>query len=120
MKKVFLIIALVIFMTACSSSNVAKKYKADYKQINKKDALKLVSKGNTVILDVRNELDYSKKHIKNSINIPYDEIDNIINEVSKDEIVIIYGSTKKQSKTASIKVINLGYSLVYDMGIYED
>lgn len=100
-------------------SNVAKEYKATYKTISLKETKRLYEEGNTKIVDVRSESLYEKKHIKGAINIPYKGINNIINMISKDEIVIIYGANKKESKSASIKVIDMGYSLVYDLGAYK-
>ena len=118
MKKIILIIICLFIVTACGS-NVAKEYKDTYKTINMKETKKLYKEGNTKVVDVRSEKEYDKKHYKGAINIPYKYIDNIVNIVSKDEIVIIYAGDEKVSKKACEKVIDKGYSLVYDLGKYE-
>lgn len=120
MKKVVVIIIILMLFTGCSKNKVAEEYRAEYKTINKKETKKLLSEGNTVIIDVRNEKSYEKSHINDAINIPYKDIDSIINKISKDSIVVIYGSSKKESKNATNKVIDLGYSLVYDLGTIKD
>ena len=117
MKKMIIIIVCLILLCGCG--NVAKEYRATYKTISLKETKKLYKEGNTQIIDVRSEKAYNKKHIKGATNIPYDDINDIINMISKDEIVIIYGASKKESKKASYKVIDMGYSLVYDLGAYK-
>lgn len=121
MKKVVFILLILITLCACSNTNkIADEYKAEYQTIKKAKVEKLMREGNTIIIDVRSKKEYKKKHIKNAINIPYKEIDTIINNVSKDSIVVIYASSDKISKKASLKVIDLGYSLVYDLGTFDN
>lgn len=120
MKKILIIILCIIFLFGCTSNKVVKKYKATYKVINLTETKKLLKKGNTVLIDVRSEDEYNKKHLSKAINIYYDDIDTIIDEISKDSVVIIYAKTNKISKKTVNKVIDLGYSLVYDLGSYDD
>ena len=121
MKKFVLVILVLITLCACSNTNkIADEYKAEYKTIEINKVRKLIKEGNTIIIDVRSKKEYKKRHMKNAINIPYNNIDSIINDVSKDSIVVIYAEDKKVSKKATNKVIDLGYSLVYDLGKYKN
>lgn len=47
-------------------------------------------KENTVLLDVRTELEYSGGKIEGSVNIPIQEIRSRLNELDKDKEIIIY------------------------------
>ena len=118
MKRVIIAAMGILLLYGCDSK-IAKEYKATYKTINIKKTNELIKEGNTKVIDVRTEDEYKKNHYKNAINIPYENIDNIINIVSKDEIVIVYSSDKNSSKRACERIIDMGYSLVYDLGKYK-
>jgi rhodanese-related sulfurtransferase/thiol-disulfide isomerase/thioredoxin len=62
--------------------------------IDPQDAKNLVdSKGHSVILDIRDRVDYAQEHIKDSLNIPYDELEvRAINEISVSDFVIVYST----------------------------
>ncbi len=119
-RSLFIILCLVLLSGCKADYKIADEYKATYKTINQSKTEKLVKEGNTIIIDVRSEKKYNKNHIKDAINIPSKRIDTIINEVSKDSIVVVYSDSKKESKDMSLKIIDMGYSLVYDLGLYKD
>lgn len=119
-RSLFIILCLVLLSGCKADYKIADEYKATYKTINQSKTEKLVKEGNTIIIDVRSEKKYNKNHIKDAINIPSKRIDTIINEVSKDSIVVVYSDSKKKSKNMSLKIIDMGYSLVYDFGLYKD
>ena len=119
-RSLFIILCLVLLSGCKADYKIADEYKATYKTINQSKTEKLVKEGNTIIIDVRSEKKYNKNHIKDAINIPSKRIDTIINEVSKDSIVVVYSDSKKESKNMSLKIIDMGYSLVYDLGLYKD
>lgn len=119
-RSLFIILCLVLLSGCKTDYKIADEYKATYKTINQYKTEKLVKEGNTIIIDVRSEKKYNKNHIKDAINIPSKRIDTIINEVSKDSIVVVYSDSKKESKNMSLKIIDMGYSLVYDFGLYKD
>ncbi len=121
MRRTLFIILCLVLLSGCKADyKIADEYKATYKTINQSKTEKLVKEGNTIIIDVRSEKKYNKNHIKDAINIPSKRIDTIINEVSKDSIVVVYSDSKKESKDISLKIIDMGYSLVYDLGLYKD
>ena len=119
-RSLFIILCLVLLSGCKADYKIADEYKATYKTLNQSKTEKLVKEGNTIIIDVRSEKKYNKNHIKDAINIPSKRIDTIINEVSKDSIVVVYSDSKKESKNMSLKIIDMGYSLVYDFGLYKD
>lgn len=75
--------------------------KADYK--------KLVLEG-AVIIDVRSSAEFSSGHIKNSINIPLESLQNKISKVKKDKPVILCCASGMRSGTARRILKAQGYN----------
>ena len=99
MKKIIIIIILILMICGCSSS------KLKIEELLKEDH---------IIVDVRTKEEYEISHIKNAINIPYDEINSMI-ELEKDKIILVYCASGNRSKIAHAKLTNLGYE-TYDLG----
>ena len=106
MKKVLVIFFLCLFLSGCSSSYANLDYKS------------LMKENEFVIVDVRTKEEYEHSHLVDSINIPYDEIDESIN-VSKEKIIFVYCKSGRRSKIAHDNLINLGYT-VYDLGAFSE
>lgn len=98
MKKIILVFFCII-LCGCNTS---------------KDYQKLMKENEYVIIDVRTEEEYTVEHIKNALNIPYDEIEEKIN-ISKDKMIFVYCRSGSRSKTAYDTLTKLGYQ-VYDLG----
>ena len=81
---------------------------------NKIDIEKLMSENEYVIMDVRTEEEYNELHLVDSINIPYNEIDETL-DIDKDKIIFVYCRSGNRSKVAYDKLVSLGYE-VYDLG----
>lgn len=72
---------------------------------------------NYVILDVRTKEEYESGRIKNSILIPDYEIENVLNKIpDKSTYIFVYCRSGNRSKTATLKMNNMGYQNVYDVG----
>lgn len=110
MKKV--LILLTIFILA-GCSNTKNDEKLVYKTINQNQAEKKLSDG-AVLIDVRTEEEYKQGNIKNSINIPLNEIETL--DYEKDTVIIVYCRSGARSKNAANVLINNGYTNVYDFG----
>lgn len=98
MKKLFLIL-MMFLIVGCG---------------NKIDIEKLMSENEYVIMDVRTEEEYNELHLVDSINIPYNEIDETL-DIDKDKIIFVYCRSGNRSKVAYDKLVSLGYE-VYDLG----
>ena len=72
---------------------------------------------NYLIIDVRTREEYGEGHIEGSFNIPYDEINDLI-DIDKDAVLFVYCKSGKRSKIAAEKLLELGFK-VYDLGAYE-
>jgi len=97
MKKLFLIL-MMFLIVGCG---------------NKIDIQKLMSENEYVIMDVRTEEEYNELHLVDSINIPYNEIDETL-DIDKDKIIFVYCRSGNRSKVAYDKLVSLGYE-VYDL-----
>lgn len=107
MKKLLLILILLV---GCS--------KIEYKEITPKEAHDMIEKNDLIILDVRTKEEYNTSHLKDAINIPYDEIENTISGVStdKNKIIMVYCQSGKRALTAVETLVELGYKNVYTFG----
>jgi len=85
------------------------------KQISPQNAKALVDNG-AVIVDVRQSGEFGSGHIKKAINIPLNNISNIVKRVPKDQDVIVYCQSGARSSSASKQLKAMGYSKVHDLG----
>ena len=100
MKKVLLIVVLTL-LTACST---------------KSELDKILEENNYIIIDVRTSLEYESGHIKDSINIPYD---NLTDSFDKNKTILVYCKSGRRSSIAYDTLTTMG-SKVYDLGAYEN
>ena len=69
-------------------------------------------------MDVREKEEYEYEHIENALLIPLSTIGENKPSQLKDvkKKIIIYCKSGVRSKKAAIKLLNLGYKNIYDMG----
>lgn len=101
MKK---ILVLILCLILCGCTDTSKE----------SDIEKIMKENDYVIIDVRTKEEYDELHVKDSINIAYDEIDSSI-DIDKDKIIFVYCKSGKRSSIAYNNLKNLGYT-VYDLG----
>ncbi|WP_313500586.1 rhodanese-like domain-containing protein [Kaistella carnis] len=82
----------------------------------KTDYKKLVNKG-AIILDVRSKGEYSSGHIKGSINIPVDQLQNNLSKLKdKNKTIITCCASGMRSGSAKTILLNNGYTDVHNGG----
>lgn len=84
--------------------------------IQKESAEELMDNSKEIlIIDVRDADEYEKNHIRNAINIPYEEIEQHLEELIpyQDKPIIIYCQAGKRSKIAAEKLEKLGFTKIY-------
>lgn len=74
----------------------------------------LLQKG-AQIIDVRSELEFSKGHLENAINIPVDDIESHSSEL-KDKTTLVCCASGMRSQIAHHKLRQAGVQNVYDIG----
>ena len=105
MKKILLVLfSALLLVTGCE------------KQLSELD--KIVEENNYIVVDVRTKEEYETGHVKDSINIPVDDIQSRSNELDKNKTIIVYCRSGKRSANAKEILVNQGYK-VYDLGAYE-
>ena len=68
-----------------------------------------------VILDVRTLSEYEDAHIEGAINIPVEEIVDRLNELSANDVILVYCRTGNRSGTAVGIMEENGFSKIYHM-----
>ena len=76
----------------------------------------------SVVIDVRTKQEYDQGHLKNAVNIPYDEIKGKIKNHVKDinENIIVYCRSGRRSGIAKKNLDDMGYKNVINAGAYRD
>lgn len=90
--KNILILTLLIIITILIIIIEIKEYIYIKNGITPHEAIKLINNNNAIVLDFRNEKNFKKAHIINSINLTVNEIDknkHILNKYKKYIIIII-------------------------------
>lgn len=116
MKKiVFVFIGVMLLMCGCSN-------KVEVIKINKEEAVQYIEEG-ALLIDVRSESEFDTGHIEGAINIDVDyilEIDDDLTygnmTIGKARKIIVYCRSGSRSNTAAERLVELGYTQVYDLG----
>jgi rhodanese-related sulfurtransferase len=87
-----------------------------YGDVTVQDAKNLIEdKPDIVILDVRTMSEYEDSHIENAINIPVQELSDRLNELSKDDELLVYCRTGNRSSQAVGILKDAGFTKTYHM-----
>lgn len=100
MRKILLIIMSLMLLFGCSKEETVYD---------------IIKENKYVVIDVRTKQEYAEKHVKGSINIPYDQIGRDI-KLDKDEIILVYCQSGRRSDIAYNTLKKMGYKVVYDLG----
>lgn len=141
MKATILVLSLcaVILLVGCTAAKAEPKTepktdapvesaaaqeldKGVYQRITPEDAKKMMDEGNVTIVDVRTESEYNEAHIPGAVLVPVESIGSEPPEAlaDKDATLLVYCRSGNRSRTASEKLIELGYTSVYDFGGIKD
>ncbi|WP_449388246.1 rhodanese-like domain-containing protein [Chryseobacterium lineare] len=83
--------------------------------MDKTDYSDLVKQG-AVIVDVRSKSEYAGGHIKNSINIPVDQLEKNLSKLNKEKTIITCCASGMRSASAKNILQNNGYKNVHNGG----
>ena len=116
--KFVFILCLLLFITGCG----VEKTRVEVQTIDKSLAVQKIEDG-AILIDVRSASEYSASHIDGAINIDVNEILSLNGElgynnrnISKNTVLILYCRSGNRSLQAANKLIELGYTNVYDLG----
>ena len=91
----------------------------EYTQISQAEAMQMMARNDGhVIVDVRREDEYAEGHIPGAILIPNETIGTEKPEQlpDLDQIILVYCRSGNRSKEASQKLVDIGYTHVYEFG----
>ena len=81
--------------------------------VSSEQAVSLINKQNALVVDVRAQKDFKRVRIANSVNIPANEIQNRLGELSKDRTIIVFDNSGNMSAAASKLLRGVGFTKVY-------
>jgi phage shock protein E len=89
-------------------------------QVPAKVAAEFVKEG-AIIVDVRSPEEFSSGHLSQAFNIPLDGIEGVLPNKVKDKsrVILVHCQSGMRSKKAKIRLNQIGYKEVYDLGSYE-
>lgn len=93
--------------------------RAEYHKISAEDAKKRMDSGDDIIiLDVRTQAEYDESHIPGAILIPNETIGNGKPEQlpDTDKEILVYCRSGNRSAQAAKKLVEAGYTQIYDFG----
>ncbi|MEH7438657.1 sulfurtransferase TusA family protein [Neobacillus drentensis] len=103
------------YLRKSSSNEEAVERKHPHVTSNTELAAKLEANENIVVLDVREAAEYVFNHIPNAISIPLGELDDRVNELSKDAEIFVVCRTGNRSDFAAQKLTEKGFSTVFNV-----
>ncbi|MDU5111357.1 MAG: rhodanese-like domain-containing protein [Clostridium sp.] len=121
----FLILSTLV-ISGCTTLNKETSSKgqesAMVSKITAEEAKEEMNNSDVIILDVRTEEEYNSGHIKKSVLIPVDDLENKAEEVlvNKEQKILVYCRSGNRSKKAADLLVEIGYTNVYDFGGIKD
>ena len=91
------------------------KKNSQYKCIAITEAKAVVKSKRAAFVDIRDELSFSKSHIKNAIHLTKNKLESFLENEKKDEHLIVYCYHGNSSKDAANFLINQGFKNVYSL-----
>lgn len=104
--------AILIYYTQPQSLNT----EINYGDITIEQAKLLIeSKPSLIILDVRRQDEYDIGHIERAIIIPVDELEDRLDELSKNDELLVYCRTGNRSSRAVNILQSNGFTMIFHM-----
>ena len=87
---------------------------ATFKQVHDYQMRDLVD-SNTYLMDVRGKREFSKGHLKNSVNIPFSQFRDRIEELPREKKILIICRTGQNSYNVAVALQQVGFKDVYNV-----
>ena len=116
MKKL-LFLAMLTFISACSSSSSNVYGQVINKKVEKAEFSKLMKKSGVQLIDVRTSREFSNGFIAGAKNIDYngDSFEKQIKKLDKNKPVLVYCAAGGRSENAAELLKGWGFTEVYDL-----
>jgi len=91
-----------------------RSYKADFHLAQQ---LLQIRPENTCLIDVRTVGEFTEGHVPGGINIPVDQIEDIVSRIpDRDSTLLIYCRSGNRTVTAAKALQDLGYKVIFNLG----
>jgi rhodanese-related sulfurtransferase len=120
-EKILIVITILILIAMLAGCTLfsGTGERITYKKITAMEAKKMMDeKSGYIILDVRTKDEYKGGHIPGAVLLPNESIGKETIDIlpDKDQIILIYCRSGRRSKEAAVKLVNLGYTNIYEFG----
>ncbi len=112
------IVLSMVTITLAATVGCANNSEGGYENLDGTSAEKIILEDHSIlVLDVRTPEEYAEGHIKNGVNIPVDELENRLDEISqyKDKDVFVYCKSGGRSEEASKILAKNGFKKINNM-----
>jgi len=111
------VLSVIAVLAVVAAYNTQDLFRSDsYGDVSVSEAWDLIQENpEMVILDVRTPSEYEDAHIEGAINIPVEEIADRLNELSANDVILVYCRTGNRSGTAVGIMEENGFSKIYHM-----
>ena len=111
-SNILCIVLMVISLQSCF-----KEKAGVINLVTPEEAAVLIESDQVKIIDVRAELEFDKKHLKNAVNIEVenDDLYSVLDQIKKDEPLLVYCNKGGQSERCAQILKEKGFTLIYDM-----
>ena len=100
-----------------SSKKLLEEHKAYLANFDLAQQLLEIRPEQTYLIDVRTKEEFEEGHVPNSINIPLDQIESIVDIVpDTDSTLLLYCQSGRRTVTAAKALLDLGYKVIFDLG----
>ena len=122
-EKILLVLAILVvscFILGCigyGTSNTSDDTGGvdGYTDVSVREAKEMIDSGDVFLLDVRSVSEFEAEHIEGAVNINVNELSSRLDEVPRDETILVYCRSGSRSVTASNILFDAGYTDVYNM-----
>lgn len=115
-RKILYILTVLIAIGMVYYTQFYEAESVQYGDVSVYEAKDLIEeKPKLVILDVRTVSEYNDAHIEGAINIPVQELEERVNELSKNDELLIYCRTGNKSSQAVSILKSYGYTKIFHM-----
>ncbi|SNS45147.1 Rhodanese-related sulfurtransferase [Anaerovirgula multivorans] len=124
-RNIYIVLALVIILivglvfwvfTRDKAVSNYSTIKYTYGNLLPEEARDLIdSNANVIVLDVRNEKEFNKGHLENAFLLPLKELSTRREELSQENVYLVYCDNGKDSQRASKLLSESGYPRVYSL-----
>ncbi|MGL4687370.1 MAG: rhodanese-like domain-containing protein [Fusobacteriaceae bacterium] len=118
MKKLIIVVGIVLIggiaFFSKTNDTTSKEVKSNVISINSEETKNLLSENKAILLDVRTpEVIKKEGYVKNSLNIPLEELEARIGELDKNATYITFCSTNRRSGKANEILVSSGFEKIY-------